>query len=284
LGRETSFSKSQNATSSSPIAAAPAVYVCRGAPVVLDSDVAALFGVDTRRLNEQVKRNRARFGDDFCFRLEAGEYAALMSQIATSNPNAEKTHGGKRKLPLVFTEHGVVMAATLLRSEQAAAASRFIVKVFIEARRNQLALTAGQNMPAAIAGGALLPIASEARLGLVQRLNGALERVLDTMIDASAGTTVRDEARAIVAEGLHSLKEYLRKAGVQNEKTLAEVRKLLADAEAVDADTAQKKIEIRHRELALVAKQLRLILAAQLCLDKGSIDEMLVVLKDLGEA
>jgi hypothetical protein len=276
--------KSQNATSSVPSATELAVFVCRGVPVVLDSDVAGLFGVDTRRLNEQVKRNRSRFGDDFCFRLENQEYAVLTSQIATSSSAPGRAHGGKRRPPLVFTEHGVVMAATLLRSEQAAAASRFIVRVFIEARRNQLALMAGQNVPAAIAGGAVLPIASEARHGLVTRLNGALERVLDTMIDASAGTTVRDEARAIAAEGLHSLKEYLRKAGVQNEKTLAEARKLLADAEAVDADTAQKKIEIRHRELALVAKQLTLLLAAQLCLDKGSIDEMLVVLKDLGEA
>lgn len=176
------------------------------------------------------------------------------------------------------------MAATLLRSEQAAAASRFIVKVFVEARRHQLALTTGKNTPAAIPGSAVLPIASEARSGLVERLNNALTKVLDTMIDTTSGATVRDEARAIVAEGLHSLRDHLRKAGIQNEKTLAEVRKLLADAEAVDAETAQRKVEIRHRELALVAKQLRLIIAAQLSLEKGSIEEMLFVLKELGES
>ena len=118
----------------------------------------------------------------------------------------------------------------------------------------------------------------------MERLNNALTKLLDTMIDTTSGATVRDEARAIVAEGLHSLRDHLRKAGIQNEKTLAEVRKLLADAEAVDAETAQRKVEIRHRELALVAKQLRLIIAAQLSLEKGSIEEMLFVLKELGES
>lgn len=279
--------KSQNATSSRVPAvleswAKPSVYSCRGVPVLVDSDVARLFGVDTRRLNEQVKRNWNRFGGDFCFRLEPDEAANLMSQIATSTGAPENQHGGKRKLPLVFTEHGVVMAATLLRSDQAAAASRFIVKVFVEARRNQLALDAGQNLPAAIHSG-FLPFASESRHGLMAKLNHALERVLDTMIDTSSGATIRDEARAVIAGGLQSLKDHLRKAGIQNEKTLAEVRKLIAEAEGIDADTALKDVETRHRELALFAKQLRLILTAQKCLESGSVEEMLAILRELGE-
>lgn len=280
--------KSQNATSSGKGVPAdswsrPAVYICRGISVILDTDVARLFGVETRRLNEQVKRNKSRFGDEFCFRLEPQEHTNLMSQVAASSEGRETAHGGKRKPALAFTEHGVVMAATLLRSERAANASRFIVKVFVEARRNQLALDGGRNQPGQIPTVAVLPLATEARHGLLERLNHALERVLDTIIDTGTGTTARDEARAVIAEGLHSLKEHLKKAGIQNEKTLAEVRKLMAEAEALDAETAQKNVETRHRELALVAKQLRLILAAQHCLDSGSIAEMLAILKDLGE-
>ena len=69
----------------------PAIYSIRGQSVVMDADVAALFEVETRRLNEQVKRNAARFGDDFAFQLSPEEFAAMMSQSATST-----VHGGRR--------------------------------------------------------------------------------------------------------------------------------------------------------------------------------------------
>ena len=86
--------------------APPPIYTVRGQSVVMDEDVAALFSVETRRLNEQVKRNSARFGDDFAFQLTPEEFAALISQSATSS-----AHGGRRKPPVMFTEHGVVIAA-----------------------------------------------------------------------------------------------------------------------------------------------------------------------------
>jgi hypothetical protein len=81
----------------------------RGQKVILDSDLAFIYGVPTRRLNEQVKRNTRRFPQDFLFRLTAPE-ASLKSQIATSS----STHGGRRKLPYAFTEHGTIMAANVL--------------------------------------------------------------------------------------------------------------------------------------------------------------------------
>ena len=76
------------------------IFIMRGKRVMLDSELAKLYGVPTRRLNEQVKRNQDRFPGDFSFRLTAQEFAALMSQNATSNVG----RGGRRKLPLVFTE------------------------------------------------------------------------------------------------------------------------------------------------------------------------------------
>ena len=96
--------------------------------VLLDSDLAILYGVETRRLNEQVRRNRARFPADFIFELNATEFADLKSQFATSS------WGGRRKLPLAFTEHGAIMAATVLNTPRAVEVSVYVVRAFIQLR------------------------------------------------------------------------------------------------------------------------------------------------------
>lgn len=113
------------------IRVSPPLYIVRSRQVILDSDLAALFGVPTRRLNEQIRRNRDRFPDDFAFVLNAEESASLMSQIATSN----KGRGGRRKLPFVLSEHGVVMAANVLNSPRAVAMSVEVVRAFIRLRK-----------------------------------------------------------------------------------------------------------------------------------------------------
>jgi hypothetical protein len=82
---------------------------------MLDADLAVLFGVSTKRLNEQVRRNRSRFPDDFMFQLTAEEVRSLRSQIATLKPG----RGGRRYAPLVFTEQGIAMLSTVLNSERA---------------------------------------------------------------------------------------------------------------------------------------------------------------------
>lgn len=109
------------------------IVVLRQQKVLLDSDLAALYGVDTRRLNEQVKRNRERFPQDFIFELTREEFANLKSQSATSS------WGGRRKLPLAFTEHGAIMAATVLSSPRAVEVSVYVVRAFVQLR--ELALS-----------------------------------------------------------------------------------------------------------------------------------------------
>src|SRR5439155_602861 len=106
--------------------------------VVLDSDLAALYGVPTKRLNEAVKRNAGRFPEDFCFLLNLEEVANLKSQIATSS----LVHGGRRKLPTAFTEHGALMAATVLRSPRAVQMSLYLVRAFVRMRDEILTSTA----------------------------------------------------------------------------------------------------------------------------------------------
>jgi hypothetical protein len=109
------------------------VISIRGVRVLVDSDLAGLYGVPTRRLNEQVRRNLERFPEDFSFELTDQEVAILKSQIATSSPGAP-THGGKRKRPRVFTEHGAVMAASLLTSPRAIQMSIYVVRAFVSLR------------------------------------------------------------------------------------------------------------------------------------------------------
>lgn len=107
------------------------IFVLRNQKVLLDNDLAALYGVDTRRLNEQVRRNRERFPKDFIFELTREEFTNLKSQFATSSSPG---HGGRRKLPLAFTEHGAIMAATVLSSPRAVEVSVYVVRAFVQVR------------------------------------------------------------------------------------------------------------------------------------------------------
>ena len=104
------------------------VYTIRGQQVMLDSDLADLYGYEVKRLNEQVRRNINRFPSDFMFQLTQDEAENLKSQNATSS------WGGKRKLPYVFTEQGIYMLATVLRGELAEKQSIYIMRAFREMR------------------------------------------------------------------------------------------------------------------------------------------------------
>ena len=112
------------------------VYVLRGQQVMLDFDLAEVYGYEVKRLNEQVKRNIARFPDDFMFQLTKDEIDFVKSQIATSrNRNMyEGQEGGRRKPPYAFTEQGIYMLATVLRGELAEQQSIFIMRAFREMR------------------------------------------------------------------------------------------------------------------------------------------------------
>jgi hypothetical protein len=106
-----------------------ATYSLRGQRVMLDSDLAAIYGTSTMRLNEQFKRNRKRFPDDFAFVLTRKEFTNLISQDAIS-----RSHGGRRTLPIAFTEHGAIMLASVLNSEIAVQASVRVVRAFVRLR------------------------------------------------------------------------------------------------------------------------------------------------------
>ena len=126
----------------------PPIHTVRGRRVVLDRDLAALYGVPTKVFNQTIRRNAERFPVDFVFQLIREEVANLKSHIVTSSseePRSSrshlvtlKTHGGRRKLPWAFTEHGAIMAATLLRSPRAVAMSVYVVRAFVQMRETLL--------------------------------------------------------------------------------------------------------------------------------------------------
>ena len=106
------------------------IMMLRGQKIILDSDLAALYGVSVKRLNQQVRRNVDRFPDDFLFQLSEEEHQVLRLQNATSNTGS----GGRRYAPFAFTEHGAIMAATVLNSQRAIEMSVFVVRAFVKLR------------------------------------------------------------------------------------------------------------------------------------------------------
>jgi len=108
------------------------IHLIRGQRVVLDADLAAFYGETTKRFNQQVNRNLARFPPGFMFQLDEQEFANLRLQFATSS--LKSGHGGRRYAPLAFTEHGAIMASMVLNSPRATELSVYVVQAFVELR------------------------------------------------------------------------------------------------------------------------------------------------------
>ena len=106
------------------------IHTIRGEKVILDADLARIYGVSTKALNQAVKRNADRFPPDFLIRLTRGEWTTLRSQFVTS----KERRGGRQYLPVAFTEHGAVMVANILKTTRAVQMSVFVVRAFIKLR------------------------------------------------------------------------------------------------------------------------------------------------------
>ena len=145
------------------------ILLIRGHRVMFDADLARLFGVPTKRLNEQVKRNGARFPSDFMFRLSRAEVVELnRSQFATGSQG----HRDPRSTPYAFTEHGAIMAANVLNSPQAVRASVLVVRAFVRVRR---LLAANHELAARLSE-------LEARIGTHDRaIQGIMKAIRDLM-------------------------------------------------------------------------------------------------------
>lgn len=258
-----------------PAAASPddlTIVEIRGVRVVLDADLAAMFEVETRVFNQAFKRNQDRFPDTWAFELTQGEFEDLKSQSVIPTG----TWGGRRTLPWVFTEHGVVMAASLLNSDRATSVMQFIVDVFVRARRGELgkrALGPAASQAVIVAGGGTFS----------RRLQGMIERIMDSMVDHENQRTLRDEAQVVFKESIDHIRAKLGRAGFENEEIAARATKLLAEAEATKATAVKTRAEADEIALRTLAKKLDMVLEAEKAVARGEMEGFLKVLKELGK-
>jgi hypothetical protein len=145
------------------------ILILRRQRVILDTALAELYNVPVKRLNEQAKRNRKRFPTDFMLQLTPRENKSLRSQFATSKMG----RGGRRTLPYAFTEHGAIMAATVLNSEQAVEMSVFVVRAFVRLREM---LAANKELAARIEE---LEAHLETHDGTIQQIIGVIKNLMN---------------------------------------------------------------------------------------------------------
>lgn len=244
----------------------------RGQPVVLSNDLAAFFGVETGPFNQQVKRNIERFHGDWCFQLTEAEFTSLKSQNVISSG-----WGGVRYPPWAFTEHGLVMAATVTNSPMAVRASRVIVEAFVAYRQRHRRES-----------NALVPVAPASTLPapLSQALAVTREKVAQLLaaeINPKAGTSVADEAEDLIDRGFKSLKAFLDKGGLDNEETKARIMKTIAEAHEAKARTETQHELTERQRIKNLANRLRLLIAAERAVNQQGMAEFLAVLDDLGK-
>ncbi|MBQ8811177.1 MAG: ORF6N domain-containing protein [Bacteroidales bacterium] len=172
------------------------IHEIRGQKVMLDFDLAELYQVETKRLKESVRRNIERFeGDDFMFELTSEEYNSLIislrSQIATSNER-----GGRRHMPFAFTEQGVAMLSSVLKSERAIQVNRSIIRAFVAMRNYIMSTkTITSELEAIKAKLELLERNDEDNLEAINDLSEDMRREIDTIYQAIAALSVKESTQ-----------------------------------------------------------------------------------------
>ena len=243
----------------------------RGQRVILSQDLAEIYGVEHKRFNQQISRNEDKFAG-FAFKLTKEEFAVLRSQFVTSKPG----RGGTRYPPWAFTEHGVVMAATVLNTEKAIKMSRLIVKVFVDvARRLENESTPLALLPSAESGSDLpVPVDQEGKR-LPQKLDNAVSRLLDSVLSPSSQAAVAKESKVLARETLQCVRDHLEKQGMANQEARARIAKIMTEIETEHANKAKTWAEKEALEFTTNVRKLLLAYT----LDKGDEDDIQNVLK-----
>lgn len=232
----------------------PRIFRVREVDVILDSDLAAALGLETKRLNERIARNADLVDDRHCFHLSPEEFAALRSQIATSSAE----WGGRRHPPRVFTQRGVARVTTFVATPEALRTADLIIDTFLfvqqQAATGRRQVTIEQPSRYRLGD----DIADESRK-LRKKLLAALDRLLDTVIDIRTQKTVAETARDLTAGALEHLRERLREKGLENLKLEAETRRVLAEAEKIAADVRRTDAEAEGIRLDNLTKRIAMV-------------------------
>jgi hypothetical protein len=237
-----------------PIDRRPPIFRIRGVEVILDSDLASALGLETKRLNERIRRNADLVDDRHCFLLTQEEFTALRSQIATSSPE----RGGRRYPPRVFTQRGVARVTTFVNTVEALRAADLIIDTFLlvqqQAASGRRRITIEHPSRYHLAE----EIAEQSRK-LRKRLIQALDRLLDTVIDYRTNLTVAATAKDLTAGALEHIRERLREKGLENLKLEAETKRVLAEAEKIAADVRRTDAETEGIHLDNLTKRIAMV-------------------------
>ena len=239
--------------------------------VVLDQDLADFFDVETRVLNQAVKRNIGRFPKGWAFQLSKALFEDLKSQSVISKGG----WGGRRTPPWAFSEHGVVMAATILNSPKAVEASQFIVEAFVSMRSGEMVPAL---IPAKSNANALANLGSE----FLPKLREQLTAIMDLQANPKSRSSLRNETEELIDNGLKNLKSRLAKAGLENEEIEARILKFLAEAEESRARAATEREMTEKQRLKNQANRLRLLIRAEIAMADGELAGFLDLLDELG--
>lgn len=256
-----------------PVNFEQAILTICGTRVVIDADLADFYGIETKVFNQAVKRHAHKFPADFMFELSREE----KDKVVTTCNHLERLKYSPN-LPKAFTEHGLLMAANVLRSERADLVSVALVRAFVRLRELSLSRDAVAGQIAlqdrAIVPGKKPKAALEKRLDafldkVVPQIEKAVETVLDTVVNTQAGTTVREEAKSLLSDSIEHLHAKLKKAGLGNEEIAARIMKMIAETETERARFEKTRHEARitraeadHREMIETVRKLRVVLAA----------------------
>ena len=255
-----------------PALDASVVHEIRGERSMLDADLAALFEVETRVFNQAFKRNQDRFPSAWAFELTPEEWDDLRSHSVISSG----AWGGRRTLPRVFTEHGVVLAASLLNSDRAKAVMQLVVEVFVRVRRGEIG-------GAALAGSGSQPVMAASRASISKRLQTMIERLLESMVGQEDHRKLRDEAQAVFRESIEHIKSKLGRAGFENEEIAARATKLIAEAQSTRATAAKTRAEADEITVRTLARKLTMVMEAERAMARGEMESFLEVLRQLGK-
>ena len=232
---------------------APDVYEIRGERVMLDVHVAQAFGTETKRVNEAVARNADKFTEAHAFQLSPAEHEALRSQTATSNTG----RGGVRYQPHVFTMKGVARLATVLNTSEALRATDLIIDTFlvvydqVSGGRSRIAIPEPDQYRSS-------PESRRAIQKFKTRLANALTALLDTIVDVQSKRTARELGQSLGSDAVQNIQDRLRTRGLQNtkleadttlvlaqaEQTLAATRKTHAEADSIDIQNLERRIDV----------------------------------------
>lgn len=206
------------------------VFIARGRPVILDSDLAELYGTTTSKFNQQVRRNLDLFEEPIAFTLTADEAKALQSQNVIAKPK----RGGRTNLPMVFTDHGTVAAATVLKSPRARATMRLVIEVFLAAQKQMLS-------------GAAAPPKSPPKI--LDQIASLGRKLIDMTLGEDDATTIRSELSKLPAAGARYVQAKLDEPVRKNERDSAEAEKLRAEARKFDAEAYRAYAEARRADV-----------------------------------